>query len=948
MGHSWYCQVDGRDIGPISAQELRKLAATAQLRPTDLVRRDPTANWSAASRVKGLFDTPPQTSSPASGAPRRWLFRDGERSLGPYTDQQILQAARHGKLRPEHELRRTDQLGWIKAGSIPRLFDKKPIGESVAKAQVRFKCASCHRTLKCPVNQAGKTFPCPACRASVTVPMLQASPPTVTAANAYEVAPKVVKVKACEEPIELQSAPDTIRTVAKVGAETMRGIVGWLTTPAQPDYRPPKDTIRFYSRGSSVDLGRGVLESSLVYATGQRYRYVQEASLIELPLPVGGSDPAALPYWPTYHDCSAAQRARYLEWLYGGRRDPTVEIGYVFLFFYGLERRVLVDGEDHELVIEELLRLLSIYTSSRSFGTYATSLLWLTIYLGAARGTVTESSVLGAAAMNIHWSEQSLQYCLGYYLRRGKALPAELAWMIAAQDERSPVTIVVRRQPEKLRELFAARFARQYPTGFSLQGGQRETKLLYRPGSSTLLGCHNQPPELANCRIPDLSASRRQFLPLVSLWTDCINELRDFDKANRNSVGQGLSSEAYEALPQELRTEEHPEQDVWQTLLQRSTDDTGWPIVPISSLAGIKKIPARPRLTKRQCEMILATADSLGMALEPDMRLTGKSYEWDEPVVLFHVDASSASPNELTAYRAASVLLRLGYVIAESDGSVEEAELAHVAEHLEQQFDLSPSLSKRLDALRHLLSTQGCGDDNIGRTLQKTLSLDQRRLVGKFLVGVAAADKLISPDEKKSLRKAYKSVGIPVEELEELLAPFDASADSAEDGGQIATEEVVNNEAHPALNFELIAAMRKETERVRDLLATVFDSAEDEMPAGSGELAMQPSMDADGPCVALAIEPQGKTLPTDVESSTDDSTNRNESLPHQYRMFFQAVITRPRWPRQELESVAREQRLMFEAAVSAINEWSTDNFNDWLIEDSDTDIIVHTQILEGN
>ena len=33
-----------------------------------------------------------------------------------------------------------------------------------------------------------------------------------------------------------------------------------------------------------------------------------------------------------------------IEWLNGGRSDPNAPLGFVFLFFYGLEYRLLKDG----------------------------------------------------------------------------------------------------------------------------------------------------------------------------------------------------------------------------------------------------------------------------------------------------------------------------------------------------------------------------------------------------------------------------------------------------------------------------------------------------------------------------------------------------------------------------------------------------------------------------
>jgi len=86
-------------------------------------------------------------------------------------------------------------------------------------------------------------------------------------------------------------------------------------------------------------------------------------------------------YWPSYSNVSATARRAYLSWLAGGRSYPATNVGYVFLFFYGLERRVIrehaeVSSDERNLIETEVRRLLKIYgEESQSFRRYATELL---------------------------------------------------------------------------------------------------------------------------------------------------------------------------------------------------------------------------------------------------------------------------------------------------------------------------------------------------------------------------------------------------------------------------------------------------------------------------------------------------------------------------------------------------------------------------------------------
>ena len=101
---------------------------------------------------------------------------------------------------------------------------------------------------------------------------------------------------------------------------------------------------------------------------------------------------------------------------------------------------------------------------------------------------------------------------------------------------------------------------------------------------------------------------------------------------------------------------------------------------------------------------------------------------------------------------------RRGVGIAAADGQIDDIELGRLTSHLEAQFDLSTQDSARLEHLRYLLTKQPPIEFSAAKKLQKTLSLKQRKLVGEFLVGIAAADEQIAPEEVKALGKAYRAL----------------------------------------------------------------------------------------------------------------------------------------------------------------------------------------------
>jgi hypothetical protein len=77
MTSQWYCRIGEEEIGPLSFQHMRAMAAGGQLAETALVKRQGAETWDKAYTVIGLFagSTPErQADSPLSN-PRGGLIR---------------------------------------------------------------------------------------------------------------------------------------------------------------------------------------------------------------------------------------------------------------------------------------------------------------------------------------------------------------------------------------------------------------------------------------------------------------------------------------------------------------------------------------------------------------------------------------------------------------------------------------------------------------------------------------------------------------------------------------------------------------------------------------------------------------------------------------------------------------------------------------------------------
>ena len=64
MAKEWHYAKDGETHGPVTSQQLKKLATSGELQPTDLVWTEGNDEWKPASGIKGLFPTKPDSPTP--------------------------------------------------------------------------------------------------------------------------------------------------------------------------------------------------------------------------------------------------------------------------------------------------------------------------------------------------------------------------------------------------------------------------------------------------------------------------------------------------------------------------------------------------------------------------------------------------------------------------------------------------------------------------------------------------------------------------------------------------------------------------------------------------------------------------------------------------------------------------------------------------------------------
>lgn len=681
-----------------------------------------------------------------------------------------------------------------------------------------------------------------------------------------------------------------------------------------------------------ISIGKYQISSGMIYVS-EGETSIEEASCIGLWKPVGqpAVGPAArLSYYPRYNGLSSDQRATYLEWLAADRRDEdpaSRELGYIFLFFYGLERRLLVDrGQDQE-VIAEIVRLLhhyGSYTRSRSLQSYCCQLVH---FWGWQQGEHYYAQLL-------EWmktlpvslmGDDELAIVLASHFQSMKSLPPELAYELASRDVNSRRSVVVSRVNREFRELFEKRYSENFSGGISLARSKRTTRLQYRPASPTLLYGWREP---FSIEVPDVLGLTSQFKALPAIWNACIDDLTGYSRARSKAGSSSENLKAYLAMPEDLRTGVvHPLSKSWNEVLAAARSGKDCSLIDVGHAAQLLNIPQREKLTPRQSQDIAQAIESLGFAVEPDARYDA-AYAWDQELAVFKPTGPkvlSPSPN----YLGASVLMKLCVLVAGADGHVAPEELDVSRRFVEQKLTIDPEDHRRLEALEQILIADPTRISGSLARIARPVPKEQRELICEVLVYVAAADSVVTKDEIRTLERIYKAFGLPTEKLEAHLKSIDPEfgvVTIQQGGSQVSGEPIPRPGQSFHIDMSRVDRIAQETSEVIGILSKVMaesEEPENEPSTSKGKAVASP---------VVMAKPPGET------------PEWLNSLDPKYQPVLLHLIERESWPRPDFDTLAKKFQLMPLDAFDAINGWADESLGDFLLEGDET-ILVNKQLI---
>lgn len=684
--------------------------------------------------------------------------------------------------------------------------------------------------------------------------------------------------------------------------------------------RPPKSTpARWVPPAETVQLGDLTIPGGLFYY-GEHLldEFGQpDPCLVNPSLAVarhGNCVDRDMGYWPRYDEISPFARRSYLEWLAGGRSHPDADIGYVFLFFYGLERKVLLDldegsavSRDRLAIAYELQRLLDVYgAKSASFSRYARSLLqWVTLRAGDGE-TSADERFIPRLAREVPFA---VLMAVGRRAVEGQKLSANLALTWALSDPRCNAGIAAHRCPEQFAQVFCGLYWGDHgEEGLELPASGPPLFITHMPASSGF--SKTTPMTLRLQHVADAQSFDGMRMLLSEYVSRTERMLAPYAAYHSGATGESRSTrERLSALLLPVEHQPPAIRQAFDALMLRL--QTGPAVTTLFQLFETLTLDADPDFY--EAAAVSRLLERLGVGMEPDPQ-GGALPDAAEPLVLFRqAGVSEAMYHSRTPSSQVLSQLQILTGVALAGGVSRPAALTAVKSAVLSWEDVSLLVRERLVArLTFLEHKPVAGVSRLDATQKrflKGLSPELRSRWVLDLVRIVNAQGASSPVQLQALERIYTAMGLAPEQV--VHDVFAGSAGGVPPSARAAGHLPSSGGAVPGsfvLDVARVKALQADSEKVSAMLSDIFvdDVGADVHP----EPLPNPAVTE-----CLAGEPRSSLAP--LLSSLDSSHVR----------LLQRLLARPAWARSELLTVCAEFDLMPDGAIEQLNEACYDAFN---------------------
>lgn len=605
-----------------------------------------------------------------------------------------------------------------------------------------------------------------------------------------------------------------------------------------------------------------------------------------------------LGYWPSYDSLSKQCRGSYLDWLATDRNLENTPIGFVFIYFNGLERFVIENSKDIETtrihfehIFDEVLRLNKQFSSSRSFLSYSSNLLEL-MYLLKPDLFESKKDELPRTRHSLLFKSRLAEQVVESQ-RIGDSLALE--WI--KNTEHYNLKTAARRCEVEFDSLFKMYFKQKFPDGIPVKPNKTQLNAEYYPANngiptvrisldglpdpSILKGPINKLIPLAE-RASEELASYSRYLGKADTTKDDLAALMLLPTVIANSQQSPLIKK-FKAWAQTIISENEGLTDVAEFWLQ-----TG--------------LPKPKAINKKESELICSLANFANVGIAPDLRYHHAKLKLDGKIVLFAPGHENGFIPSHTFNRV-GVALRLGAMVACIDGFVDESESTALQKLIAHDEKLTDTEKRSLQA--YLTWRLATPSDNTGlKNRLSSLGAKEIQFVKRFIISIALADGNVDNKEVKQIEKLYTNLGLDKDTVSSDIHQLTTSNHQSVSGRESSSEFSIDE--------TILALHESQTTEARSMLEEIFTSEEDD-ESESLEVA--------------------------------ESSNDINGLDQAHSQLYEKLCTQARWSRNEVAKICGDLNLMVDGAIETINDWAFDLVDAPVIED-DGEIYIDEEIVE--
>jgi tellurite resistance protein len=618
-----------------------------------------------------------------------------------------------------------------------------------------------------------------------------------------------------------------------------------------------------------------------------------EPSVIDPVLPVAGTTSCherLMGYWPSYSSISPEARAAYLGWLSTGKSDPQADIGYVFLYFYGLEKRLFtLPSCDPKVTPEvdnirkEIERLAGIYGDRGTFGSYSGSLL---DYIEAKNITLPE---LGNPPevpdpKEIHSRRLSVKVGVGVYAKAGKPLPAEWAYSLYALNNSASLNAADGLLPDLRRKMFNYIYKEHFGEGIKSPKTGPKIMADHHFGNASLMHTTVARIEIP---LPDVTMNQQTMEEIQKVGSEASVVFRKFSAFATENPEECQSLSGLGILPVAL----------WPSdirVMYEAFRSDPPKVMKFQELPGYPPLGAT--LKRFRLNNFVEKLATMGLGMDPDSRLGGELPGPDDPVAVFAARDLENRSAVSKHFNGAALLLQLASIVASSNEGFSDAEALTILNYLDSEIDLPEWEKQRLAARLAIYRQYPPAPARLRKQINGMAS-DIRESIGNFLVQVAAADGTVDPTEVRTLEDLFRLLGLEKAALYSKIHSVQTQGKITSPGSNIG----VPGAGGIQFDVDRIAALRSESAKISTILDKVIESIEEHVD------------------IAAVPEKEDTLLGLDSEHAG----------------LLKTLLSKSEWTRSEAEQLCSKRGLMIDGAFERINDAAFDRFDSAILEGDD-------------